>query len=98
MAAYEDATQLTGNRLAEKINLGRVVRERDVRIMLERRVRFADSDLKKALASTIEAANTYGRLGFIRDLCTRVNGMAEKEPVTLEIFTSALSQEVKSRR
>lgn len=97
MAAYEDASQLTGNRLAERINLGKETRERDARIMIERRINFANGDLHKAVKLCVDKANNYGRLAFVRDVCIRAARKADGGPVTMELFVDAVREEVASR-
>lgn len=97
MTAYEDASQLTGNRLAERINLGKEVRDRDVRIMIERRLPFAGADLAKAVKCCIERANNYGRLAFVRDVIRRTARKADGEAATIEQFIDSIREEVLSR-
>ena len=112
-AAFEECRQLTGNRLAEVIRLGRDVREGDVRKLLGRGVKWAQGDLlqpaprngskrppseaEQALAITMEKASNSARLAFVRDVVKRVNIMAEGAAVTIELFTSAIAAEVASR-
>ncbi len=96
-AAFEECRQLTGNRLAEVIRLGRDVRESDARKLLERRVNWANGDCKQALRLVLDKAANFGRLAFVRDVCKRVNTMADGEPVGIELFTSAVTEEVASR-
>ncbi|SRR5581483_3701045 len=100
-AAYEECRQLTGNRLAERINLGREPRESDVCKLLERRIKWADPDPKKASKQAaklvLDKAANYGRLAFVRDVCKRANEMAESKPVDIELFAGAVTEEVASR-
>jgi DNA transposition AAA+ family ATPase len=97
--AYEEAKQLTGNRLADKINLGRAVRESDVRKMLERRItNWENGDIKKAVHIVSEKANgSTGLYAFIRETCKRANEKAGKDEVTLELFINAVTEEAASR-
>lgn len=111
--AYEECTQLTGNRLAEHIRLGREVRESDVRKMLGRRVAWVDGIGAALLSSKIrgeagdkaalavrlvsDKAANYGRLAFVRDCAKRAVRLADGAPVSLELFTTAVAEEVKSR-
>jgi hypothetical protein len=97
LAAYEECRQLTGNRLAEMIRLGKDVRREDAKKLLDRRIQWANGDAKKALDLVMERAANHGRLAFVRDVCKRATRMAEGAPVTLELFTAALSAEVLSR-
>ena len=99
--AYEEARQLTGNRLAERINLGRAVRENDVRKLLERRItNWADmnGDMKRAVRLVAERANaSTGLYAFVREVCKRAKESAGKEKVDFEIFLNAVTEEVASR-
>jgi DNA transposition AAA+ family ATPase len=97
--AYEEAKQLTGNRLAEKIYLGRDVRESDVKKLIERRItNWANGDIKQAVAVAMKEANgSTGMYAFIREACKRANEKAGKDEVTIELFTSAVTEEAASR-
>ena len=90
---------LTGNRLAEKITLGRAVRESDVRKLLERRItNWENGDIKQAVRIVSEKANgSTGLYAFIREVCKRANEKAGADEVTLEIFTNAVAEEAASR-
>lgn len=94
-AAYEEAKQLTKNRLAERIYI-QGVKETDVKKMLERRVNWDNGDMKSAVKLVVDRAN-LGNLAFCREVIKRVNEMAEGEPVTIEQFTTAINDEAKSR-
>lgn len=98
--AYQELEQLRINRLAEKILLGREVREKDVQKLLERRVQWdgdAKAAIKRVLPLLVEKANTHGRLAFVREAIKRANDKASKAPVTAELFAEAIAQEVASR-
>lgn len=96
LAAYEEAKQLTGNRLAERIKL-EGVRDSDVRKLLERRINWENGDMKSALRLVSERAARFGNLAFVREVIKRVNEAAQNEPVTIEAFSAAVAEEVKSR-
>ncbi len=97
-AAYEEARQLTGNRLAERINLGTAIRETDVRKMIERRLPTAEKTIAVAAARTItEKASSYGRFAFVREVIRRVATKADGEAITLQHFSDSISEEVSSR-
>lgn len=97
-AAYEEARQLTGNRLAERIQLGREMKERDTRLLLERRLKLdAAADKTAILKSLAHYAPNYGRLAFVRDVLRRVGETAEGRAITQEQFVEAINQEVASR-
>ena len=95
LAAYEEVKQLTKNRLAERIYL-KGAKPRDIEKMIERRVNGLNGELGAAVKMIIDRVK-YGNLAFAREVIKRVNEMAEGEPVTLEMFTSAVTAEVKSR-
>ena len=95
--AYEEARQLTKNRLAERIQLGAEVRPADVEKILSRRVVWAEGVLPRAVRMVLAKANDSGLLAFVRDVCTRANDMADDEPVTADMFAQAVNEEVKSR-
>lgn len=96
--AYEEATQITGNRLAERIDLGSRVREKDVEKLLTRRVEWIDDAARKSAQHVVMAkADNYGRLAFVRDVCKRAAVKAGGKPVTAELFAEAISEEVASR-
>jgi len=96
-AAYEEARQLTGNRLAERVLLDSRLMESDVSKILSRRVKFANGAFPMALKIVMDKAANYGRFAFVRDVCSRVNERADGELVTLELFAQAVNEEVKSR-
>jgi len=89
-AAYQEALQLTGNRLAERVLLSSTMMKSDVEKILTR-------DTEMAVKIVLDKAANYGRFAFVRDVCTRVNTLADGEPVTLELFAQAVTEEVKSR-
>lgn len=95
--AYEEARQLTGNRMAERINLGRELREKDIAKLLERRLPWANSDCAKAVRIVCDKALNYGRLAFVRDVIKRAAVKAEGKPVTVEQITDSVQEEVASR-
>ena len=96
-AAYQEALQLTGNRLAERVLLSSVLMKSDVEKILSRRTAILKRDLEMAIKIVMDKAANYGRFAFVRDVCTRVNTLADGEPVTLELFAQAVAEEVKSR-
>jgi hypothetical protein len=98
--AYQEIEQLRLNRLADKITLGREVREKDVEKLLQRRVRWegdAVAAIKRVITILCEKANNFGRLAFVREVIKRANEQAEKAAVTPELFIAAISDEITSR-
>jgi type II secretory pathway predicted ATPase ExeA len=94
-AAYEEAKQLTKNRLAERIYIQGVTGA-DVKKILERRINWENGDIKHAVKLITDRAQ-FGNLAFARETIKRVNDMAEGEQVTIELFTTAVMEEEKSR-
>lgn len=96
--AYQEIEQLRVNRLAEKITLGREVRDKDVEKLITRRLQWADDrEWKKVLPLLVEKANTYGRLAFVREVIKRADDKADTQAVTAEIFAAAITEEIASR-
>lgn len=98
--AYQEIEQLRFNRLAEKITLGRVVRDTDVQKLLERRVTWSVDPkvaIKSVLALLVDKANAHGRLAFVREVINRANDKAGADAVTPEAFVEAISKEIASR-
>ncbi len=105
--AYEEARQLTGNRLAERLKFG-TARENDVLRIITRRVpAFHGMALKdvaaqpgidqaiKLLKSKVEA---HGNLAFVRDVVSRVIKLSDGTAgPDLNCWSTAISQEVESR-
>lgn len=99
-AAYEEARQLTGNRLAERITLGRDLRENDVRKILERRLKWISPEVMRAAARIImDKAVNYGRYAFVRDVVKRAAQKADggDNVVSAEIWAAAVAEEAASR-
>lgn len=92
--AYEEVKQLTKNRAAEVIHLG--CKERDIEKMLDRRINGLNGERPRAVKMLFERVK-FGNLAFAREVIKRVNEMAEDEPVTIELFTTAIDEEAKSR-
>ncbi len=96
LASYEEAKQLTRNRLAERIYIDGI-RESDIRKLLERRLNWQNGDMKSAVRLIADRAAKHGNLAFAREVIKRAKEMAEGEPVTIELFSNAVAEEVKSR-
>ncbi len=100
--AYEEAKQLTGNRLADRVNLGKEMRPRDVRLLVERRTGLTDEKLRDLVTNAIlHHAPKYGRFAFVRDVLSRVAEKAKDKhspaALTQELFSAAIQEEVASR-
>lgn len=105
--AFEEARQLTGNRLAERVRLQVVtlegalkIREKDVAKLVERRLPKPgfNGDLKQAVALLMAHEGRYGHLAFVRDVLSRLAENAEDgEAITIEQFAAAVTAEKESR-
>lgn len=85
--AYEEAWQLTKNRLLERIRLtGTEVA--DVQKVLERRLGM-DGEAKAAAQALAAAARNHGNMAFVKLVCRRARKMAGKAPATAEIVAKA---------
>jgi len=94
--AYEEARQLTTNRLAERIKLA-CPTERDCQRMLERRLGNL-ADLKASTAMVAKTASVHGGLGFVRDVCKRlVDARVDDVEITLRDVAKAVEKELESR-
>jgi len=94
-SSYEEARQLTTNRLAERVKLMCPV-ERDVERMLARRVPGLEKSVVHAAGKLIaKEAQTHGGLGFVRDCCKR---LAEQgEGLTPNDVADTVQKELASR-
>lgn len=93
--AYEEARQLTGNRLSDRIRMD--LRESDIAKLIALRVPDAEPS-KPVLKMIMDRAPRYGNLGFVRDVCRRVLELSEgTSGPDLECWSTAISQEVASR-
>lgn len=102
--AYEEATQLIGGRMAERIALPKEVVLSDAARLIDMRLGWlllgeckSDPAAKAFLVRVCERAANYGRLAFIGEVCRRALSMAGRDPVTRELLAEAMNAEVKSR-
>lgn len=93
--AYEEARQISTNRLAERIKL-ECPTERDCRRLLERRLGMK-AEVAEAARALAAAAATRGGLGFARDVCKRLAGARDDAPPTLRDVAAAIEVEKASR-
>jgi len=97
--AYEEVKQLLGNRLGERIKLGKL-READVRKLLARRIGHDDprstaAVLKEAVRLG-EEGKPHGNLSFVDAVCERVVEKGEKT-ITHELVLAAIAAELARR-
>ncbi len=93
--AYEEARQISTNRLAERIKL-ECPTERDCRRLLDRRLGMK-TELADAARVLAAAAATRGGLGFARDVCKRLAGANDDGAPTLRDVAAAIEVEKASR-
>jgi len=94
--AYEEARQLTTNRLAERVKLSCPV-ERDVSRMLDRRLPGMDKQLASLAVKLIcKEAQTHGGLSFVRDVLKRL-AQADLSALTREDIAHSVNKELSTR-
>jgi len=98
MAAYEEARQLTGNRLFERIKLDGI-RESDVAKIIQRRVPDNDpANLKQVIRLLMDKAVQRGNLKFIEKVIKKVIEQCEgTSGPSLDTWTSAIATTITSR-
>lgn len=90
--SYEEAIQLTGNRLCERVYLSSPPPD-EILMMLERRgVKFADPETRNAAAKTLagEAPN-FGNWRYVSQVCRKLYEATRKSPVTMGTLTRAIA-------
>lgn len=96
--AYQEIEQLRINRIAEKITLGREVKQKDVEKLIVRRLTWDNEKTpSKILPELIAKANSYGRLAFVREVIKRAAIKANGEAMSEDMFKASMSEEVLSR-
>ena len=95
-SAYEEARQLTRNRLAERVKLGSVPTG-DCAKFLNKRLTFTDGILPKLAKLLAERSNAYGHWNFIDLVVKKCRRLVGKETVDEETFVKALQQAAASR-
>jgi hypothetical protein len=65
--------------------------------MLKDRLDGLDGDRAKAISVLLPHAVKNGNLGFVRNVIRRARADAEGQPVTLEMFITAVQAEVNKR-
>jgi type II secretory pathway predicted ATPase ExeA len=97
--AYEEVKQLLGNRLAERIKLGKL-READVRKLLLRRLGHDDARSTAAVLKEAvrlgEEGKPHGNLSFVDAVCERALDQGEKT-ITHELVLAAIAAELARR-
>lgn len=89
-STYEEARQLTQNRLYERIQFLSADRE-DVALMIERRLPLA-CDAKAAVRAVCDAAANHGGLKFAARVLREATRLAGDEPADLETIGKAITR------
>ncbi len=95
---YEEAIQLTGNRLCERVLLPCPPAE-EILLMLDRRgVKFENVETRNATAKQLETdAPTYGNWRFVIQVTRKLYEASKRAPVAQAVVSKAMA-EVKSMR
>ncbi|PTY03920.1 hypothetical protein DB346_02890 [Verrucomicrobia bacterium LW23] len=89
LAAFEEARQLTGNRLAAVIQLNDCD-PGDVEIMLENRLPELRPHMQTMVHVLLIAAVNRGNLAFVREVIKKVRELAGKDAPTMDVFHQAV--------
>lgn len=94
--AYEEARQLTRNRLCERVKLSSPDQS-DTEKFITRRLNLS-ADAAKPMAKTLcERAQNYGNWNFVDLVCRKAKRLAGKDAIDQETFARALTQATTSR-
>ena len=96
MNAFEEARQLTQNRLCERVTLG-TLNPRDVETFIAGRLEWHTGDLKKAVTATVNAATGRGHFAFVKAAIRHARRKYGKEPLTIETWATVLSETIAKR-
>jgi energy-coupling factor transporter ATP-binding protein EcfA2 len=88
-SAYEEAKQLTKNRLSERVAFGAPTTP-DIETFLSRRVTFEPAALRPAAQACAAKAPIYGHWNFVHLVARRAKTLSGKTPVDLETFAQAM--------
>jgi len=99
-AAYQEARQLTTNRLAEMLKLAPTVD--DVCVYVNHRFPGVEHKLRQQMGGIVLAAAAHnGNMSFVRDVCDAVSDMLLGDPgemLTLEIMINAVEKVGQKRK
>ena len=94
--AYEEAKQLTKNRLCERVKLAGPVPS-DVESFLERRLKFEPNILKPCARALADRAPQHGNWNFVNLVTHHARQLAGKDSVDQEVFVKAVTEAASSR-
>jgi hypothetical protein len=96
--AYEEARQLTQNRLSERVVFGHKPDAADVRMLLRDRLDADEALLKKVAGPLREQAAVHGHLNFVNLVCRRARRLAgDGAAVDVECIAEAMQQVIETR-
>jgi DNA transposition AAA+ family ATPase len=95
-AAYEEAAQLTRNRMAERVRLG-APSLKDVERFLERRLKLAVGDLSACAKVAADRAPQFGHWNWIGLVCKHAAELADGGQVDRETFARAVTRAMETR-
>lgn len=90
--SYEEAVQLTGNRLCERVYLSPPAAD-EILLMMERRgVKFADAETKNSAAKTLASESpNFGNWRYVTQVTRKLVDASRRTPVTLKALSQAAS-------
>jgi hypothetical protein len=94
-AAFEEARQLTGNRLAERIQLDKECKASDIGKMIKARVPAAETFAADWTTRLAHHAPNYGRFAFVRDVLKRAAEFSGE--LVKESIVTFIQEEIASR-
>jgi type II secretory pathway predicted ATPase ExeA len=95
-SAYEEAKQLTKNRLAERVRITSPSVS-DVEKFLDHRLNLDRSILRACAKSVSERAGQFGCWNFVNLVCRKARQLAGKSAIDMEVFTQAIQKAQQSR-
>ena len=94
--AYEEARQLTKNRLAERVRLG-APSAKDVESFLSRRLKWVPGAMEPCAAKLADLAAAHGFWNFVNLVARAAMAEAKNGPLSEELFASAVQKAQSSR-
>jgi type II secretory pathway predicted ATPase ExeA len=95
-AAYEEAKQLTKNRLAERVRLTDLDAG-EVEKFLDRRFKWEPGTIKSCARTLAERAQAHGYWNFVNLVARRARELAGKDPLDQDTFIKAVQKAQQSR-
>jgi type II secretory pathway predicted ATPase ExeA len=96
--AYEEARQLTRNRLCERVTLSAPDAKETLSFLQRRGVKFADAgEAKNCAAKLAEESRTRGNWNFVNLVARKARKASMKSPIDTEQFVEALTAAIKTR-